>query len=210
MFYYDGTPTGKPKPVVYATRFLAEHIVAVGDAVWTDAEAHSLVFSMQTPSAHQENGITASYIFKGPGCYFVAGSPVRSPAVNATVDGSRASDSTTTLVMLSWAPNTEGSAGSRNLSHHLGGHNNSIRAMATEDSVVTLDYDRLLGFTMKSREYASATSLEVISGVHGGVFNHDGSEPSGKGTITATVTIMLLKGEVVMLQPNSNNNNKSS
>ena len=137
MFYYDGSAMGKPKPIVFATRFLARHLVRVGDGVWANASSHS--FSV-VPTSSSPTGLSAGYIFRGPGCYFAAGSPPRSSLLNM-------SGAAPALVMLSWDPATA----------------TDIHIMSTRDGNVTIDFaavDLILPNSVQQR-------IRVM-GIHGG------------------------------------------
>ena len=97
LYWYDGTPLGRPKPIIHATRFLAEHMVAVGDVVWGDAAAHTL--QLYEDASTGPNSVDVAYTFTGPGCLFVGGrgQQTAGAAVNFTAASGGPAN-----IMLSW------------------------------------------------------------------------------------------------------------
>lgn len=215
MFWYDGTPTGRPKPVAHASRFLSEHIVRVGDAVWTDSSAHHFELAAPPPdTVDPNNGIYAQFIFTGPGCYIVGAKSHASAGLNSTMDPR---GSGLGIVMASWSPVAVATAvalaaaegGAEGRAGQLGAPP-VVHIMSTHDAHVYIDPAVLVTAARGTRSmYDSEQHHRVhhfrVQGVHGGA---DGSASTGRdagrgGTLSTSnvVSLLLLAGEVVTITP---------
>jgi hypothetical protein len=66
--WYDGSPTGKLKPIALTTRFLSSYLAVTPH--WTDPEKYNLTYVELPPS---NSALGAGYQFIGPDCVFVGG-----------------------------------------------------------------------------------------------------------------------------------------
>ena len=66
--WYDGSPTGKLKPIALTTRFLSQYLAVT--PYWTDSTKYNLTYVELPPS---NAALGAGYEFIGPDCVFVGG-----------------------------------------------------------------------------------------------------------------------------------------
>ena len=73
--WYDGSPTGKLKPIALTTRFLSQYLAVTPH--WTDPDKYNLTYVELPPS---NSALGAGYTFVGPDCVFVGGPSGAQPA----------------------------------------------------------------------------------------------------------------------------------
>lgn len=126
------------------TRFLSEHLVRVGPSVWSEHIAHSLEFhAPETPDT--VFGLSASYVFSGPGCLFVGGSEYSSPELKFALPAGVVAN-----VMLSWDPRTGGGP---------------IAVMATHDATISVNPAGLVQRLDVVAQQFEAVELELLAGL---------------------------------------------
>ena len=155
--WYDGSPTGKLKPIAYTTRFLAEYLAFTTH--WTQPELYNLTYIPLPPS---DTALGAGYSFIGPDCVFVGGPAGEVSMVKWQTEGG----STANVMLFGGTGPLEAEAGG-------GG---SLTGQTSADALVTIA-PKATGATLPfERRIADAWSSTTVAAAPAG---GSGGEPEG-------------------------------